>query len=70
MKAELPFGSPRKKLSLFKSIFKKLKKNLESKKKWFSNSNNFKRKKKTISTFIEKKKLVHQRYSIFLKNNK
>jgi hypothetical protein len=33
MKAELPFGSPRKKLSLFKSIFKKLKKNLESKKK-------------------------------------
>ena len=33
MKAELPFGSPQKKLSLFKSIFKKLKKNLESKKK-------------------------------------
>ena len=66
METELPFGSPRGRLSLFKPVFKKLaKKNSKIKKEEFSSYNNFKRKNKFI-----KKQLAYQKYSISKRNYK
>jgi hypothetical protein len=74
MKTELPFGSPKKRLSLFEPIFKKLKKKNEKvKKKVFSSYKNFKRK----NSFFYKYKYLkrndkkgHQKHSIFKRNFK
>ena len=72
MEAELPFGSPRKRLSLFEPIFKKLEKKIRKiKKNGFRIITILEERRKFFRNFSkEKKKLGHQKHFFSKRRNK